>query len=62
MPIRLNDRMMITFIAGKPRTTAPVASVVCASVPKYTATMAPMKTHRMSRKRPCVSRYVLQVS
>jgi hypothetical protein len=62
MPIRLNSRMTITLIAGNPRTIAPLASTVRASAPKYSATIAPMKSHRMRRKRPCVSKYVLQVS
>src|SRR2546430_72353 len=49
-------------VAGTRRTVTPAAFTVWASVPKYTATIAPMKTQRIRRKRPCVSRYVLQVS
>src|SRR2546428_612305 len=62
MPIRLNSSITSTFIAGNPRTVTPAAVTVWASVPKYTATIAPMKTQRIRRKRPCVSRYVLHVS
>src|SRR6266566_2723773 len=38
--MRLNSKMMSTLLAGKPRTMAPVASVVCAIVALYFGTLA----------------------
>ena len=54
--------MTATLIGGKPCTSAPDASTVAASVPKYTATIEPMNTHSTRMNLPCVVRYVLHVS